>query len=297
MSEEEFYLEDLRSKFAKIDPSRYFLSYSGGKDSHLLYWFIKKYAKIEGITIVGINTFMEHTEMLMRMRKNSDVMLHPIMKPLEIKEKYGIPCFSKMQDNYIMRYQNGSRAKYTMDRFVPGTTYIGKNGVERPTRFKVNQKASKLVLSGELHKVSPKCCWYMKREPSERYKKETGRQAILGVRGKESFLRSVKYKNCFMKEKDHELPLFTPIHDLSDELLEKIYKKYNIEIPDLYKKVERTGCMGCPYGFRGGGIEDNLALLNDAQRKYIIAYFKESYDVLGVNYEDYQKNIFDYEGV
>ena len=52
MSEEEFYLEDLKSKFRKLKNvggySKYYLSYSGGKDSHLLYWFIKEYSYLYG---------------------------------------------------------------------------------------------------------------------------------------------------------------------------------------------------------------------------------------------------------
>lgn len=40
----DLYLHDLKTKFNKIKPNEYYLSYSGGKDSHLLYWFIKEYA-------------------------------------------------------------------------------------------------------------------------------------------------------------------------------------------------------------------------------------------------------------
>ena len=43
MDNVDFYLEDLKTKFNKINPKEYYLSYSGGKDSHLLYWFIKEY--------------------------------------------------------------------------------------------------------------------------------------------------------------------------------------------------------------------------------------------------------------
>lgn len=42
MNEVDFYLFDLKSKFNKITPKKYYLSYSGGKDSHLLYWFIEE---------------------------------------------------------------------------------------------------------------------------------------------------------------------------------------------------------------------------------------------------------------
>ena len=268
MSDEEFYLLDLKSKFNKINPKEYYLAYSGGKDSHFLYWFIKEYLKDTDIEIVGINTYMEHHEILQRILKNCDVVLRPKIKPFEIKEKYGIPCFSKWQDEIISRYQKGSRTKNTMDAIT---------GYNRIT-FKLNKKARELTLSGQLHKVSNKCCKAIKKDTIKVYEKESGRKAILGVRGNESLLRAAKYKSCFTKDKK-----FTPLHDLSDELLEKIYKKYNIEIPSVYNYINRTGCMGCPYGSRSGNTSKELSLLNENQRKFVCEYFKESYEVLGID--------------
>ena len=273
MSEEEFYLIDLKSRFDKIKPNTYYLSYSGGKDSHFLYWFIKEYLKRDDIKIVGINTYMEHHEIRDRILKNSDIVLQPKLKPFEIKEKYGSPCFSKMQDDFIDRYQRGSRCKSVMER-INGYDESGRSW----TKYRLNNKAKELLLSGKLHRVSPKCCKYLKKEPARQFEKETGLKAILGVRGGESVLRSSKYKTCFTKDKK-----FTPIHDLTDELLDKIYKKYNIEIPKVYSHIKRTGCMGCPYGSYKGDTEKELSLINDNQRKFVCEYFKESYEVLGIN--------------
>ena len=42
IDEIDFYLKDLKSRFDLIDKSKYYLSYSGGKDSHCLLWCIKK---------------------------------------------------------------------------------------------------------------------------------------------------------------------------------------------------------------------------------------------------------------
>ena len=95
MDEVEFYLQDLKSKFKKINPKEYYLSYSGGKDSHFLYWFIKEYLHDNDIEIVSCNTYMEHHEIMARMYKYADRILQPKMKPFEIKAKYGIPCFQR----------------------------------------------------------------------------------------------------------------------------------------------------------------------------------------------------------
>ena len=35
----------MKKSITKINPKEYYLSYSGGKDSHFLYWFIKEYLK------------------------------------------------------------------------------------------------------------------------------------------------------------------------------------------------------------------------------------------------------------
>lgn len=273
IDEIDFYLKDLESRFKYLDRKKYYLSYSGGKDSHFLYWFIKEYLKDDQIEIVAVNTYMEHTAIRKRMYDNADTILLPKFKPFEIKEKYGSPCFSKQQDEYIRRYQGGSRAKSTLDRVL----------AREESMHNISKKAREYVLSGSAHKISPYCCKYLKKEPLKEYEKTSCKKAILGVRGNESLTRKHKYKTCFTKDKK-----FTPLHDLSDELLENIYKKYRIEIPEIYNYIDRTGCMGCPYGSYKGYTKKELDLLNERQREFVIKLFKESYDVLGINYKNKQ---------
>ena len=269
----DFYLIDLKSRFDKIKPNTYYLSYSGGKDSHFLYWFIKEYLHRDDIKIVGINTYMEHPEIRDRILKNSDIVLRPILKPFEIKEKYGTPCFSKEQDFYIYYYQNalrkGKKPSKTIQQKIDGTYDKGFSGISK--------KAREYVKSGNAHKITHLCCYYLKKKPAHDFEKETGLKPILGIRGGESMLRKQQYKSCFAKDKK-----FTPLHDLSDELLDKIYKKYNIEIPKVYDYVCRTGCMGCPYGSYKHDTEKELTLINGNQKKFVCEYFKESYEVLGI---------------
>ena len=272
IDEVDFYLIDLKSKFDKIKPNTYYLSYSGGKDSHFLYWFIKEYLKRNDIKIVGINTYMEHHEIRDRILNNSDVVLYPKLKPMEIKEKYGIPCFSKEQDFYIYYYQNairkGKKPSKTIQEKIDGTYRTG---------YCISKKARNYLLSGKAHKITHLCCYYLKKKPAHDFEKESGLKPILGIRGNESVMRKQQYKTCFTKNGK-----FTPIHDLSDELLDKIYEKYQIEIPKVYDYVCRTGCMGCPYGSWKGDTEKELQLINDNQKKFVYEYFKESYEVLGI---------------
>lgn len=274
-------LLDLKKRFEALDEKygfeNYYLAYSGGKDSHLLFWFIKDYLKDEKITIVGVDTYMEHPQIKKRIYDNSDIVLKPKLTPMEIKRKYGIPCFSKFQDEMIERYQNGSRSKNTMNAIT---------GKDRIT-FKLNATARELVLMGKLHKVSNKCCKYLKKEPMDCFAKESGKKAIMGVRGKESKTREAKYKTCFTSDKK-----FTPLHDFDDKTVDEIYKKFNIEIPSVYEHISRTGCMGCPYGSFRGNTKKELDLLPEPQRNMCIKYHKESYDVLGIDYKHRQESLF-----
>lgn len=174
MDNVDFYLLDLKSKFTKINPKEYYLSYSGGKDSHFLYWFIKDYLKDNDIMIVGINTYMEHQEIRERIYNNCDKVLLPIMKPFEIKEKYGIPCFSKEQDFYIYYYQNalrkGKEPSKTISKKINGTYKTGYN---------ISKKAREYTLSGQAHKITHLCCHYLKKEPARKFEKSTGLKPIL----------------------------------------------------------------------------------------------------------------------
>ena len=55
-------IEKLKMRFQnKINPEEYFLAYSGGLDSHLLYWFLKEVLHDNSIKIVSVNTYREQT--------------------------------------------------------------------------------------------------------------------------------------------------------------------------------------------------------------------------------------------
>ena len=271
------FLGGLQDRFkTKIDPEKYYLSYSGGKDSHLLLWFIKEWMHEKRITIVAVNTGFEIAEIRNRMLKNSDVVLHPVMHRNEIKKRFGIPCFTKQHDEYIDRYQKGSRTKNTMD-------YIMGNN----PKYNLSKKARNLLLSGSLHKISRQCCVYNKEKAMRAWGKAHKRKAIMGVRGEESQTREDQYTACLKKNGD-----FTPLYDWTNEMIELVYRVYNIPIPECYQYLERTGCAGCPYGRH---IETELSLLPELQRKAAISFFKESYDVLGVDYDNIQMTMYEGE--
>lgn len=272
--EQDAYLLTLKQRFNEIDPSKYYMSYSGGRDSHFLFWFLRIYLKeydpemyerFKAMDVVSINTRMEHPEILNRMMKNADVIVLPDVKPFEYKADIGIPCFTKLQDSMIRRYQKGNRSYSTM-KFVHGLD---------TDRFRLNNTAREALLNGTLHKVGD-CCKALKKDPLKKYAEKTGRLAVIGVRQSESMLRKVNYTTYIMKTGK-----FTPIYDLTDPMLEAIEQEYGIEVPDIYRVLRQTGCMGCPYG---RNILDELKTLPKTRRDFTIALFKESYDIKKVKY-------------
>ena len=276
MTNAEFYLEDLKTKFRKIDPEKYYLSYSGGKDSHLLYWFIKEYApEFSNIEVVGCNTGIEFKEILDRIYKNSDKVLTPSLPITKVKEKYGIPCFSKEQDFYIYYYQNSLRKGKT-----PSRTILQKVEGEYKTGFNISKKAREYIKSGKAHNITHLCCYYLKKKPFHDYEKQSGKKAILGTKATESQLRKRQYTSCFSKNGK-----FTPLWDLTEKLENEIYRQFNIKIPKIYEKVERTGCIGCPYGSYKKDTQKELSVIkqeNQKQYDFIKDLFEESYKVLGI---------------
>ena len=102
----------------------------------------------------------------------------------------------------------------------------------------------------------------------------------------ESQMRKSAYTSCFTKDMK-----FTPIYDMTEDLMNEIYKQYNIELPQIYQYINQTGCAGCPYGIGLHHTEIELQLMTPAKRKYVISLFKEAYKIRELNYN--QISIFD----
>lgn len=266
-------LRKLDNRFNKIDCSEYALSYSGGDDSEVVRAYIE--FRDLPIMIISANTLREHVEVMARMRKYADYITRPSKTFDEIFEKYGAPCFSKQMDEYIKRYQSGNRSENTMNAIMGG----------KGSKFQLNETARKLTLSEQLHKVSGECCTYTKKKPLKEAAKKFNKKYIVCVRGAESQTRKAKYTSCLKPD-----GMFTPIFDFPDELMKALFDFFEIEKLDIYNHVERTGCIGCPYG---RNVEEELKHVTDAQRRYAIRSFEESYKVKGVNYKDTQLSIFD----
>ena len=111
--------------------------------------------------------------------------------------------------------------------------------------------------------------------------------------GTESLIRSHDYKSCFSKNGK-----FHPLWDLSEDLQYEIERQFNIPVPNIYHYKNQTGCAGCPYGQHGKdrffNTDLDLNLCHEGQRKFIMEYFKESYEFKGY---EFRPMIFQAEGI
>ena len=135
-----------RFKIYDAGPENFYLSFSGGFESYLLYWFIRLSGMFEDgykIRIVFVVNFMFYPQITQRIMECADTVLYPSMSLQDVKDIYGIPCFNKRTDSIIHRYQSGSRRQYLMN-------YI--YGIDTKY-FRLNNTAGSLLMNGELTRI------------------------------------------------------------------------------------------------------------------------------------------------
>ena len=111
------------------------------------------------------------------------------------------------------------------------------------------------------YKISNKCCNEMKKKPSKRFEKESGRKPIIGTMTCESQARKTAWKlhgcNAFHAQR----PSSQPISFWTEQDVLSYIVKYDISIPTVYGEVKqdskgkyyttgcsRTGCVFCGFG-------------------------------------------------
>lgn len=162
-----------------------YVAFSGGKDSTVLLDLVRRIDKT--IPAVFVNTGNEYPDIVYFVRKlkaqgYNIIELHPEHKPKQVWEKYGFPLVSKAQAEYIHRFRiNPEYASMQQAKAEANGWAFGR--VSARWKFLVD----------EIFDTSKRCCEILKKRPSHRYAKETGRYPILGTMASESALRQTEY--------------------------------------------------------------------------------------------------------
>lgn len=259
-----------------------YVAFSGGKDSSVLLDLVRIIDK--DIPAVFVNTGNEYPDIIKFVRHLRDdegyniVELHPAMTPREVWGKYGFPLVSKAQAEYIHRYRiNPEYAKVQQAKAEERNWSFGK--VSNQWKYLID----------EPYETSNKCCMILKKNPSHKYEKETGRFPIIGTMASESDLRKTEYLvrgSCNTFEHKSSIGVrSTPLAIWMDEDIWGYIRERNLEISDVYYKgAKRTGCVGCGFGCQFKCEPHRFELLYQLYPKYYDMIMK--YQNNGVTYRE-----------
>jgi 3'-phosphoadenosine 5'-phosphosulfate sulfotransferase (PAPS reductase)/FAD synthetase len=191
-----------------------------------------------------VDTGLEYPEVREHIKTIENVTwMRPKMNFKQVIEKYGYPILSKKISMGFDRYRN------TKD---PVQKDLRINGGVNPTSGKkqlrsIPVKYQYLLKTGI--KFSERCCDVLKKEPLNRYHKETGRYPFIGTMADDSEQRKISYLktgcNSFAVKKKKSMPL---AHWTTENVKEYL-RKYNISYAKIYDMgEEHTGCMFCMFG-------------------------------------------------
>lgn len=201
------------------------LSFSGGKDSTVLFYIIRNILQYNipivycntGVEYDSINTFVDSFENIIKVK--------PKHSFLNIINKYGYPVISKEQSRYIEDIKNPNICQKLKDKRLSK----GNFSISKKWRYLLDQ---------DDFKISDKCCYHLKKAPLRKLKYFY----LTGERIQESNLRKQRYHTCVLNNKAIPLRLW------DDNLINKFIYSENIKICDIYKYEKRTGCKFCLYG-------------------------------------------------
>ena len=276
--------------YQRLD-GKVYVSFSGGKDSTVLYWLCRKI--YPDIKAVFCNTGNEYPDIVrfvneVKIGGGNLEIIHPKLKPKEVMEQFGFPLVSKETSSIIkdVKYNpNSVRSRRALG--LVKTSYRG----QIPKKW--------FWLVEEPYKVSSKCCDKLKKQPFKDYEKKYEVSPILGIMAEESMMRTTDYLNrggCnVFSHTKRDRSTSHPISIWLEKDIWECIEKYNIPISDIYKKgATRTGCMFCGYGCQFKD-DNRLQLVYDLYPKWYNHFM--NYTNNGVTYREALRKVLAVNGL
>lgn len=269
-----------------------FVSFSGGKDSTVLYWLARMlYPDIKAAFCNTRNEYPEIVKFVLDMKKNGyniDIVL-PKYKPHEIAEQFGFPLCSKQTANLVWYKRNRP------------DTYKAQQAVDND-RTAIARVANKYrYLFDVPYDVSDKCCEYLKKKPMHEYALANKLNPILGTMACESRVREKAYLHAgqcnTFNNRDKRKQKSRPLSIWLEEDVWECIRKNNIPISEIYTKdggLSRTGCACCGFGAQ---------FADDKRMQYCYDNYPKLYDYFmkfsnsGVEYREALRDMLKVEGL
>lgn len=230
------------------------ISFSGGKDSTVLLDLARRiYPDIEA---VFVDTGLEYPEIRDFVKTKENITwLRPSMKFNDVVEEYGWNFPSKEVALLVWYANNSKNKKQNYLNYLNGNNADGTEN-----QFKQRFKKYAYLVNAPC-KISNKCCSIMKEKPLDKYRKQTGKKAIVGTMASESTRRKQAWMKVGCNAFDKSNPTSQPISFWTEQDVLSYIKEFEIPYAAIYGDIitdnkgnytttgeKRTGCMFCPVG-------------------------------------------------
>ena len=205
-----------------------YVSFSGGKDSTVLKHIVD--SMYDDVPSLFVNTGLEFPEIQkFAMSQKNVVTIRPEMRFDEVVKKYGYPAISK--DISACVYW-GRRGSPTRLKRLNGELLLEDGN---PSMF--NCTKWKFMLEAPFE-ISSECCKVMKKKPSAKYEKETGRKPMLGLLAEESLKRQIAWINTGCNAFEKKRPQSQPLAFWTEQDILHYIKKYDVPYCSVYGDIQ-----------------------------------------------------------
>lgn len=273
-------LEMIKTTINKYGEEKFYISFSGGKDSTVLHHLVDMALPGNKIPRVFSNTGIEYqkiVEFVKGLAKEDDrfKIITPNKNIKKTLEDVGYPFKSKDHSDKVNIFQSMGFDSITVNKYLSETKKDGsKNAFACPKKLRY-QFSNDFKL-----KVSRNCCVELKKKPVKKWAKENNKTiTITGMRKSEGGPRLSL--NCIVTDKEKNVVKFHPLAVVSDDWENWFVDKYNIRLCDLYYEpynFKRTGCKGCPYNLELQKDLNMMAKLLPKEREQCELIWKPVYD-------------------
>lgn len=280
-------LEVIRSVITEYGEEKFYIAFSGGKDSTVLSALVdmalpnNKIPRVYANTGIELNMIFEFV--LALSDKDSRIkIINPITPIKPMLERDGYPFKSKKHAQYVKIYQkyktteNRPGIQHYLDIATDGKHWSNEERCPAKLRY---QFTPEFLEHGV--KISDLCCVRLKEEPLLKWAKANKRPiSIIGIMRSEGGRRKSATCLAFRGIKK-KLVAFQPLTPLNKEWEDWFIDTYNIAICDIYKppyNFVRTGCKGCPFAKNLSEELETLEKFFPAERKQCEFIWKPIYD-------------------